>query len=90
MTPPEAVRLNPKADRTLLLYGYLRGAPLRQGARLHLAGVGDFDLTVSHHARRATQHVPPLAAAAAAAVPSHGDSLTPLLLCLLLRPCTGG
>lgn len=46
VTPAEPVRLNPKADRDLLLYGYLRGAPLRTGARLHLAGVGDFDLQV--------------------------------------------
>jgi hypothetical protein len=27
--------------------GYLQRAPLRQGARLHLAGVGDFDLQAS-------------------------------------------
>jgi ribosome biogenesis protein BMS1 len=47
VTPAEPLRLNPKADRDLLLYGYLRGAPLRQGARLHLAGVGDFDLQAS-------------------------------------------
>eukprot|EP00775_Hariotina_reticulata_P007582 gene7582-7787_t len=44
VTPAEPVRLNPKVDRDLLLYGYLRGAPLRPGSRLHLAGVGDFDL----------------------------------------------
>jgi hypothetical protein len=47
VTLAEPLRLNPKADRDLLLYGYLRGAPLRQGARLHLAGVGDFDLQAS-------------------------------------------
>lgn len=47
VTQAEPLRLNPKADRDLLLYGYLRGAPLRQGARLHLAGVGDFDLQAS-------------------------------------------
>ncbi|KAF8060362.1 BMS1 [Scenedesmus sp. PABB004] len=29
VTPPEVVRLSPKADRSLLVYGYLRGAPLR-------------------------------------------------------------
>jgi ribosome biogenesis protein BMS1 len=46
ITPAEPLRLNPKADRQLLLYGYLRGAPLRPGSRLHLAGVGDFDLQV--------------------------------------------
>jgi hypothetical protein len=28
VTPAEPLRLNPKADRDLLLYGYLRGAPL--------------------------------------------------------------
>ena len=46
VTPPESVRLNPKADRSLLLYGYLRGAPLKPHTRIHLAGVGDFDLQV--------------------------------------------
>jgi hypothetical protein len=47
VTPPETVRLNPKADRSLLLYGYLRGSPLKPHTRIHLAGVGDFELEVS-------------------------------------------
>jgi hypothetical protein len=45
------VRLNPKADRSLLLYGYLRGSPLKPHTRIHLAGVGDFELEVSCHTR---------------------------------------
>ena len=48
VTHPESVRVNPKCDRTLLLYGYLRGAPLKpHNSRVHLAGVGDFEVEVS-------------------------------------------
>lgn len=38
--------MDPKADRSLLLYGYLRGSTLKPHTRLHLAGVGDFELEV--------------------------------------------
>lgn len=41
---PESIRENPKCDRSIYLYGYLRGCNLRQHARVHLAGVGDFTL----------------------------------------------
>jgi hypothetical protein len=30
----------------VVLYGYVRGAPLRPGARVHVAGAGDFTLQV--------------------------------------------
>ncbi|KAJ9526363.1 hypothetical protein QJQ45_009839 [Haematococcus lacustris] len=44
ITPRERVRVQPKCDREVVLYGYLRGANLKAGARVHLAGVGDFNL----------------------------------------------
>lgn len=42
VTPPAALKSNPKADRTITLYGYLRGANWRQGTKVHIAGVGDY------------------------------------------------
>ena len=41
ITPVESIRENPKCDRDVTVYGYLRGANMRQGTRVHLAGVGD-------------------------------------------------
>jgi hypothetical protein len=32
-------------DREVTLYGFLRGAPLKPGARAHLAGVGDYPVS---------------------------------------------
>lgn len=46
ITPPTAIEENPKCDRTIALYGYLRGTNFpTSGARVHIPGVGD--LTVS-------------------------------------------
>jgi ribosome biogenesis protein BMS1 len=46
LTPPTIIEENPKCDRTISLYGYLRGTNFpAQGARVHVPGVGD--LTVS-------------------------------------------
>lgn len=46
ITPPTQIEENPKCDRTVALYGYLRGTNFpAQGARVHVPGVGD--LTVS-------------------------------------------
>ena len=45
MTPVESVRTDPLCDRRVALYGYLRGCNLMPGARVHLAGVGDFSLS---------------------------------------------
>ncbi|KAI9764088.1 MAG: Glycoside hydrolase 2 (Mannanase, beta-galactosidase) [Geoglossum simile] len=46
LTPPTIIDENPKCDRTISLYGYLRGTNFpAQGARVHVPGVGD--LTVS-------------------------------------------
>lgn len=46
ITPPTQIEEDPKCDRTVALYGYLRGTNFpAQGARVHVPGVGD--LTVS-------------------------------------------
>ena len=47
LTPPTAIEENPKCDRTVALYGYLRGTNFpAEGARVHVPGVGD--LSISH------------------------------------------
>ncbi|KAJ5928503.1 Ribosome biogenesis protein bms1 [Penicillium verhagenii] len=46
ITPPTKIEENPKCDRTVALYGYLRGTNFpAHSARVHVPGVGD--LTVS-------------------------------------------
>lgn len=45
LTPREEVRVNPKSDRTVALYGYLRGIPLRppsavNSIHIHIPGSG--------------------------------------------------
>jgi ribosome biogenesis protein BMS1 len=42
ITPPSEVHEDPTCDRNVLLYGYSRGTNLKIGAKVHLAGVGDF------------------------------------------------
>ncbi|KAL1707544.1 hypothetical protein EV121DRAFT_288419 [Schizophyllum commune] len=45
MTPREEVRQSKgKCDRTVTLYGYVRGTNLRHHTRVHVPGVGDFDV----------------------------------------------
>ncbi|XP_034937302.1 ribosome biogenesis protein BMS1 homolog [Chelonus insularis] len=41
LTPPETIRQNPKVDRTISLYGYIRGVPLIKESSVHIAGCGD-------------------------------------------------
>lgn len=38
VTPPEEVRLNPKTDRSVCLYGYMRGIPLNKKSMVHVPG----------------------------------------------------
>ena len=46
VTPPAASERDPRCDRSIALYGYLRGTNLpAQGSRVHVPGVGD--LTVA-------------------------------------------
>uniref|UniRef100_A0A1A7YMN0 BMS1-like, ribosome assembly protein n=1 Tax=Iconisemion striatum TaxID=60296 RepID=A0A1A7YMN0_9TELE len=45
LTDPEKVRTDSKCDRTVSLYGYLRGAHLKNKSQLHIPGVGDFQVS---------------------------------------------
>lgn len=42
VTDPASIKADPKADRDVTLYGYVRGTNWRAGSRVHLAGVGDY------------------------------------------------
>lgn len=45
LTPRELIRSTQgKCDRTVTLYGYLRGTNLRQGTQVHIPGIGDLDI----------------------------------------------
>ncbi|OCF41810.1 ribosome biogenesis protein BMS1 [Kwoniella heveanensis CBS 569] len=45
MTPREMIRENPKIDRTITLYGYLRGPNLpARNAKIHIPGAGDLEI----------------------------------------------
>ncbi|NP_001184133.1 ribosome biogenesis protein BMS1 homolog [Xenopus tropicalis] len=45
LTNPEDIRQDPKCDRKVTLYGYLRGAYLKNKSQVHIPGVGDFALS---------------------------------------------
>ncbi|KAH9871147.1 hypothetical protein J1614_006722 [Plenodomus biglobosus] len=46
ITPPTDIEANPKCDRTVALYGYLRGTNFPAGgSRVHIPGVGDLTVT---------------------------------------------
>ncbi|KAF8552742.1 DUF663-domain-containing protein [Imleria badia] len=45
LTPRETIRASKgKCDRTVTLYGYLRGTNLRQSTKIHIPGVGDLNM----------------------------------------------
>ncbi|CAM9799827.1 unnamed protein product [Heterosigma akashiwo] len=44
LTPPALVQEDPAADRTVCLYGYVRGSHLKPDMRVHLIGAGDFNM----------------------------------------------
>lgn len=44
LTDPERLRTDPKCDRTVSLYGYLRGTYLKNKGQVHIPGVGDFQV----------------------------------------------
>ncbi|XP_076381090.1 ribosome biogenesis protein BMS1 homolog [Megalopta genalis] len=44
LTPPESIRQNPKTDRTISLYGYVRGVPLIKETSIHIPGCGDLKI----------------------------------------------
>ncbi|XP_076753428.1 ribosome biogenesis protein BMS1 homolog [Xylocopa sonorina] len=41
LTAPELIRQNPKVDRTISLYGYIRGIPMNKETSIHIPGCGD-------------------------------------------------
>lgn len=41
ITNTEEMRLNPKCDREVILYGYVRGVPMAKENMVHIAGLGD-------------------------------------------------
>jgi ribosome biogenesis protein BMS1 len=44
LTDPELKRTNPKIDREVSIYGYLRGTNLKKNQKIHLPGVGDLSM----------------------------------------------
>ncbi|KAJ1863425.1 Glycoside hydrolase 2 (Mannanase, beta-galactosidase) [Coemansia sp. RSA 989] len=44
LTDPELLESNPKANRTVALYGYLRGTHMKGRDRVHIPGAGDYQL----------------------------------------------
>lgn len=44
VTPPDKVSTNKKCDRNVTLYGYLRGCNMKRGTKVHIAGVGDYNV----------------------------------------------
>ena len=47
VTPPTTIEEDPKCDRTIALYGYLRGTNFpAEGARVHVPGVGDLSVSM--------------------------------------------
>jgi ribosome biogenesis protein BMS1 len=44
VTPTAALREDPQCDRDVVLMGYVRGTHLKPSMRVHLMGVGDFDM----------------------------------------------
>ena len=44
ITDQEKVRLDENTDRTIAVYGYMRGQNMLPSTRVHIPGVGDFDI----------------------------------------------
>ncbi|XP_052860488.1 ribosome biogenesis protein BMS1 homolog [Anopheles cruzii] len=44
ITNTEQIRLNRKCDRDVVLYGYVRGVPLKKENMVHIAGLGDMHI----------------------------------------------
>ncbi|KAJ2515231.1 Glycoside hydrolase 2 (Mannanase, beta-galactosidase) [Coemansia sp. RSA 2049] len=47
LTDPEMLESNPKANRTVALYGYLRGTHVKGKDRVHIPGAGDYQLNIT-------------------------------------------
>ena len=46
VTPSERIEADPKVDRDVTIFGYLRGTNMKLGAQVHIAGVGDYTVSV--------------------------------------------
>ncbi|KAJ1554170.1 Glycoside hydrolase 2 (Mannanase, beta-galactosidase), partial [Nowakowskiella sp. JEL0078] len=44
LSDPEVLRLDPKSDRKVALYGYLRGTNMKEFMKIHIPGAGDFSI----------------------------------------------
>jgi ribosome biogenesis protein BMS1 len=44
ITDPNEVDKNPDCDRSIVLYGYVRGTHLKPNMKVHLIGVGDYSM----------------------------------------------
>eukprot|EP00754_Rhynchopus_humris_P028955 Rhum_TRINITY_DN15185_c6_g2::Rhum_TRINITY_DN15185_c6_g2_i1::g.142881::m.142881/K14569/BMS1; ribosome biogenesis protein BMS1 len=49
ITDPAQVQRDPLSDRTVALYGYVRGCPMKANQRIHVPGVGDYTITQCNH-----------------------------------------
>ncbi|XP_026748740.2 ribosome biogenesis protein BMS1 homolog [Galleria mellonella] len=45
ITSQETIRKDPKVNRDVVLYGYVRGVPLMKESMVHIAGVGDMKIS---------------------------------------------
>eukprot|EP01130_Rhizamoeba_saxonica_P001422 TRINITY_DN11282_c0_g1_i2.p1 TRINITY_DN11282_c0_g1~~TRINITY_DN11282_c0_g1_i2.p1 ORF type:complete len:1080 (-),score=316.44 TRINITY_DN11282_c0_g1_i2:87-3326(-) len=44
ITDPELIRQNKKNDRKIVVYGYVRGTPLKKTSIIHIPGCGDYNM----------------------------------------------
>eukprot|EP01060_Flectonema_neradi_P009000 TRINITY_DN1643_c1_g1_i1.p1 TRINITY_DN1643_c1_g1~~TRINITY_DN1643_c1_g1_i1.p1 ORF type:complete len:1063 (+),score=272.75 TRINITY_DN1643_c1_g1_i1:373-3561(+) len=49
ITNPALIQASPLADRTIALYGYVRGCPMKDNQRVHIPGVGDYTISAVNH-----------------------------------------
>lgn len=45
ITHPNLTDKDPNCDRTVTFYGYVRGSHMKSGQKVHLIGVGDFNMS---------------------------------------------
>lgn len=45
LTDPELIHSNPKVDRTVTFYGYMRGTNLKPNTKVHIPGIGDHTIS---------------------------------------------
>jgi ribosome biogenesis protein BMS1 len=45
ITNPNKVELDVECDRTIVFYGYVRGSHLKSTTKVHIIGLGDYDIS---------------------------------------------